>query len=180
MITTTTHNIEQIIIIRHGEKPLFEIGQLNCKGLNRSLLLPAYFKKNFPKPNYLFAPNPSVKIRGYSYVRPLATIEPIAIRLDKPVNTQIGYNQPKKLANTLLQSKYHSAVIYVAWEHENIQKIAKMLLGTFHNKSTVPLWGYFNYNRVYVFTIDWNASPVKMTFNITSENMHHLSDRCVS
>jgi len=177
-IIANTHNIEQIVVIRHGEKPLFEIGQLNCEGLNRSLLLPAYFKKNFPAPDYLFAPNPSVKIKGYSYIRPLATIEPTAISLDKPVNAQIGYNQPQKLMKTLLKLKYHSAVIYVAWEHVNIQKFAKMLLKTFHNSSEVPYWSYFNYNRVYVFTIDWNKSPAKIAFEITSENMHHLSDKC--
>lgn len=44
--------IETIVMIRHGEIPPVEIGQLNCKGLNRSLLLPPFFKTNFPKPQF--------------------------------------------------------------------------------------------------------------------------------
>jgi len=179
-------NIEQIIVIRHGEKPLLEIGQLNCKGLNRSLLLPHYFKTHFPKPSAIFAPNPTVQISSffgrdhYDYIRPLATIEPTAISLDMPVNTQIGFNQPEKLMQTLLEEKYHSSVIYVAWEHENIEKLAHLLLAQFHNTSTVPNWNYFNYDKVYVFTIHWNKNPVAIDFLVTSEGLKNISSHCPS
>jgi len=34
-------NGETIVLIRHGEKPAGGLGQLSCKGLNRSLALPS-------------------------------------------------------------------------------------------------------------------------------------------
>lgn len=177
------NHIEKIIVIRHGEKPPVEIGQINCMGLNRSLALPHYFATHFPKPNYIFAPNPSMQISAnhgsqYSYIRPLATIEPTAISLNMPVDAQIGFQQPDVLLNTLLEKKYHDAVIYVAWEHKNIENFAHLILSHFHNTSEVPAWPYTDYNRVYVFTIDWNKNPATITFEKTSEDMHHLSSEC--
>jgi hypothetical protein len=80
--------VETIVVIRHGEKPgSHPMGQLSCKGLNRALALPAVLAR-FGKPMAIFAPNPSVQTSEgdifpyapkYSYVRPLATIEPYAI-----------------------------------------------------------------------------------------------------
>jgi hypothetical protein len=181
-VFATEQNIEKIIVIRHGEKPSVEIGQLNCKGLNRSLLLPQYFQTNFAKPDYIFAPNPSVQISGngnsYSYLRPLATIEPTAISLDMPVNAQIGFNQPDQLMAELLKSQYHNTTIYVAWEHKNIEKFAQMMLAQFNNAAPVPAWPESDFDQVYVFTIDWSATPATLTFDVTSEGMHHINKSC--
>lgn len=181
-VFATEKQIEKIIVIRHGEKPLTEIGQLNCQGLNRSLLLPHYFQTYFAKPDYIFAPNPSVHISGngnlYSYIRPLATIEPTAIRLNMPVNTQIGFNHPDQLMTELLKSHYHNATIYVAWEHKNIEKFAHMMLTRFNNSAPIPAWPESDFNRVYVFTIDWSEMPATLTFDVTSEAMHHINKSC--
>lgn len=170
---------EQIIFIRHGEKPKTDLGQLSCQGLNRSLMLPNYFSKHFPKPNYIFAPNPSVTNAGFSYVRPLATIEPTAIRLAMPVNTQTGYDQDRKLVDTLLSNKYHNSVIYVAWEHKNIVKIARLLLKNFNSKTKVPVWNKNNYNMVFVFMINWHDKN-KMNFKVESEGFHHINKKCLN
>src|ERR1700733_10981298 len=88
--------VETIVFLRHGEKPLKEIGQLNCQGLNRALALPHVLASKFGKPDYIFAPSASRDSKvgggaGYNYLRPLATIEPTAIELDMPVNTDFGY-----------------------------------------------------------------------------------------
>lgn len=169
---------ETIVIVRHGEKPKTDLGQLSCQGLNRSLMLPAYFHRTFPKPNFIFAPNPGVTNAGYNYVRPLATIEPTAIALTMPVNTMIGFNDPQKLVSTLLQKKYHDQVIYVAWEHVNIMKIAHLLLQSFHSKASVPVWSGKNFNMVFVFTIHWHKKPANIQFKVASEGMYHLSRIC--
>ena len=178
------NNIEQIIIIRHAEKPPLGLGQLTCQGLNRSLKLPNYLIHTFPNASFIFAPNPSIKAfekhgdkKYHDYIRPLATIEPTAIRLEMPVNVQIGYNDPKKLVNTLLENKYHNATIYVAWEHMYIMKITKLLLKHFHNKNKIPNWSNNNYNMVFVFTIHWNH-PNDMKFTVRSENISNLSKKC--
>src|SRR5215470_1540086 len=86
---------ETIVFFRHGEKPSGGYGQLTCQGLNRALALPTVLTGMFGKPAYLYAPNPAVKISDPAgsayYVRPLATIEPTAIRAGVGVNTKYGY-----------------------------------------------------------------------------------------
>jgi len=52
---------QTLVFIRHGEKPAQGLGLLTCRGLNRALKLPDYFAAHFPPPDYIFAPNPSVK-----------------------------------------------------------------------------------------------------------------------
>ncbi|HKN29694.1 MAG TPA: hypothetical protein VJY34_18125, partial [Roseiarcus sp.] len=41
---------ETIVFVRHGEKPAAGLGQLDCRGLNRSLELPAVINAMFGKP----------------------------------------------------------------------------------------------------------------------------------
>jgi len=173
-----TNNIEKIIVIRHGEKPITDLGQLSCAGLNRSLILPNYFHSHFQKPNYIFAPNPSILNAGFSYVRALATIEPTAISFGMPVSTQIGYDRPEDLAKTLLEDKYHRSTIIVAWEHKNIIKLANILFKQFNANLISPTWSNNNYNMVFVFTINWNTKPVSLDFKVTSENLKNINKVC--
>src|SRR5215471_6020271 len=78
-----------IVILRHGEKPALGLGQLSCQGLNRALALPRILLSRYGVPVAIYAPNPSVKKedRGtaYAYVRPLATVEPLAISTGLPL-----------------------------------------------------------------------------------------------
>src|SRR5262245_15594831 len=82
---------QTIVFFRHGEKPASGLGQLTCQGLNRALALPDVLNAKFGTPDFLYAPNPAVKIAdpagSFFYVRPLATIEPTAIRFGLSVNT---------------------------------------------------------------------------------------------
>jgi hypothetical protein len=180
-----SNNIEQIVMMRHGEKPVAGLGQLNCQGLNRSLKLPSYLLKAFPNPSYIFAPNPSMRKhdgphiphqqrKSYDYIRPLATIEPTAIKEGMPVNVTYGFKQIDKLTTVLLSRPYHSATVYVAWEHKQLTDFAKNLL----KLSKRPVWAENNYNKVYVFTINWNKHPRTISFKVTSENINNLSTVC--
>jgi hypothetical protein len=81
-----SHAQETIVAIRHAEKPASSLGQLTCKGLNRALALPKVLIPRYGKPARIDAPEPGARIGrlghlSYSYVRPLMTIEPIAIQL---------------------------------------------------------------------------------------------------
>jgi len=71
---------QTLVFIRHGEKPDEGLGQLSCQGLNRALALPPVIAKSFGRPDYIYAPDPSVSKKDagelYDYVRPLATVEP--------------------------------------------------------------------------------------------------------
>ena len=80
---------ETIVFLRHGEKPTGGYGQLTCQGFNRSLKLPAVLLAKFGTPSILYAPSPAVKITdsagSFYYDRPLATLEPLAVRLRKVI-----------------------------------------------------------------------------------------------
>src|SRR6187549_3189632 len=80
---------QTIVFFRHGEKPSGGYGQLTCQGLNRALALPPVLSAKYGRPHCMYAPNPAVTVSDpagtFYYVRPLATIEPTAIRLGMPV-----------------------------------------------------------------------------------------------
>jgi len=182
--TSAKDTLETIVVVRHGEKPKDGLGQLTCQGLNRALKLPEYFAANFPPPDFIFAPDPSVKVmevhgdgHRYDYVRPLLTIGPTAIRAGVPIDTQIPYNQPRRLADTLLKSRYHDATVYVAWEHGNIVKLAKILLDRFGNGDKVPRWDNSDYDTVFAFTIDWSHSGT-MKFEVRKEGLGPMPESC--
>ncbi len=171
---------ETIVMVRHGEKPGGGLGQLNCRGLNRSLALPAVLIGRFGKPDFIYAPNPSVMVPdgnnqpSYSYVRPLVTIEPTAIRLGMPVNTQIGYDQLDALQQALLQPAYAHSLIFVAWEHVKLNEFALQLLQRYGTTSMqVPKWTNDDYETIYVFHVarsEKNGTP-QVTLELQQEGL---------
>lgn len=179
---------ETIVLLRHGEKPVGGLGQLTCKGLNRSLALPSVLVGRYGKPDAIYAPNPSQQVNDgktlptYSYVRPLATIEPTAIRLAMPVNTQIGFLQIAKLQHTLLQPDYAHSLIFVAWEHEMLRDFAVQMLRSYgSNPGQVPDWPNSDYETIYVFHITRTGphGAPHATLDIQQEGLTSaLSDTC--
>jgi hypothetical protein len=185
---TPQANGETIVLVRHGEKPAGGLGQLTCRGLNRALALPSVLIGRFGKPDYIYAPNPSMQVNDgnsqptYSYVRPLATIEPTAIRLGMPVNTQIGFLQIAELQQALLQPAYDHSLIFVAWEHLKLYEFAKQMLQSYGTTpAQVPEWPDGDYETIYVFHItrsDKGGTP-RATLEIQREDLGKtLSDTC--
>ena len=175
---------ETIVAIRHAEKPPGGLGQLSCRGLNRALALPSVLTQKFGKPDEIYAPNPSPRIFDgphlYFYVRPLATIEPTAISLGLPVNTKVGYNQIKTLKTELTASSNHSKLIFVAWEHVELNDFAKQMLRSFgQHESAVPKWPDDDYDRIYIFKIANDHGRTSLTFQVDHEGLDNsLKDTC--
>jgi len=177
---------ETIVLLRHGEKPPGGLGQLTCKGLNRALALPSVLLGRYGKPDFIYAPNPSMQVNDgnnqptYSYVRPLATIEPTAIRLVMPVNTQIGFLQIAELQQNLLQPAYAHSLIFVVWEHEKLRDFAVQMLQSFGTGAAqVPEWTNDDYETIYVFHITHSSDNVapRATLEIQKEGLSStLSD----
>jgi len=175
-------------MVRHGEKPPGGLGQLTCRGLNRALALPSVLIGRFGKPDFIYAPNPSVQVDDgnpqptYSYVRPLATIEPTAIRLGMPVNTQIGFLQIAELQQALLQQAYAHSLIFVAWEHLKLYEFAKQMLQSYGTTTAqLPQWPNDDYETIYVFHItrSGNNGAPRATLEIQKEDLGKaLSDVC--
>ncbi len=166
---------ETLIVLRHGEKPAGGLGQLTLKGLNRSLALPGILIGRYGKPNYIFAPNPAVKVDGgkYCYVRPLATIEPTAIQLGMPVNTEIGYDDIATLQSELAKPQYANAVVFIAWEHGYLYQFAQNLVKTYGgDPSIVPEWPNSDYDTIFVFHIIRTGAATTETFSIEHEGLN--------
>jgi hypothetical protein len=174
---------QTIVFLRHGEKPDRGLGQLSCQGLNRSLALASVMAKMFPKPVVIFAPNPNKQKQDggqlYNYVRPLATIEPTAIALGLPVDTTFGYDDIAGLKRALNNAKLATAVIFVAWEHKQIVKIAKSLIiqhgGDAH---VVPKWRGDNFDSLYVVRIWRTPDGSNASFEQKQEGLDHRPEIC--
>jgi hypothetical protein len=150
---------ERIVFVRHGEKPAAGLGQLDCRGLNRALALPAFIGAAFGKPDAIFAPDPAEQKKDagqpYDYVRPLMTIEPTAIAFGLPVNAQIGFANVERLQGALEAPEYKNALVVVAWEHKLIDVVARALLAAHGgDPGLVPTWDDSDFDSVDVVTLD--------------------------
>ena len=98
---------QTLVFLRHAEKPEGGLGQLNCQGLNRAIDLSTLLPEKFGKADYVFAANPTRNVEegeldnSYSYIRPLMTISPAAIKLGLPVNIEFSANDTSDLAREL-------------------------------------------------------------------------------
>lgn len=150
-----------VVILRHGEKPPAGLGQLSCQGLNRALALPRVLIGRFGPPTGVYAPNPAVQKqdRGvlYAYVRPLATVEPLAIAVGLPVNLQWGMTETPALAQHLLAQPSGSTLV-VAWEHHWAATLARdVLRQAGADPSAVPAWEDGDFDSLYV--LRWTEPP---------------------
>jgi hypothetical protein len=172
--------VETIVFIRHAEKPVAGLGQINCQGLNRALALPAVLMSKFGKPDEIYAPDPGGKVHDpagtFDYLRPLATIEPTAIRLGMPVSCDYHYDQIKDLETELLSPERAGQVILIVWEHHYLNQMVKDLVQTKGgDPKQVPDWPGDEYDRIDILRI---AGDGKITFAQDHENLNHLSDNC--
>ncbi|WP_320533803.1 histidine phosphatase family protein [Robbsia andropogonis] len=176
--------VETIVMVRHGEKPMQGLGQLNCQGLNRSLALPKVLQRLYGKPDVIIAPNPAILKsdlgRSYAYVRPLATIEPTAIVNGMPVEVTLGYDDRDGLVDRLLASDLQGKTVYVAWEHRIAEQVAKTLmkrLGT--SEDVVPRWGGGDYDSIYVVRVTGVTGQTRTArFAHDHQHLDGVSTRC--
>lgn len=172
----------RIVILRHGEKPADGLGQLTCQGLNRSLALAPLLLSRFGVPDAVYAPNPGVlkKDKGvpFNYVRPLATIEPLAIRAGKPVTLGGGMEDITPLVHQVLAKEAGTHVI--AWEHHWGESLARLFLKTLGADPTaVPQWADDDYDSLYVIRVQQagHAAPVAR-FSVEKQGLDGLPDAC--
>jgi hypothetical protein len=171
--------VETIVLIRHGEKPPDDKGQLNCRGLNRALALPQILLAKFGQADFIFAPLTSVRDfhgKSYSYVRPLMTIEPTAILLGLPVDTRFPEDGIDQLQAELTKPAYRSALIFVAWEHKELMLLVRHLLTQLGDVSDqVPDWAADDYDHIYIVKIRSAAAGRTASFSEDHEMLDGLS-----
>ena len=173
---------ETIVFFRHGEKPSAGLGQLTCQGLNRALALPDVLIGRFGTPHYLYAPNPATKISdpggSFYYVRPLATIEPTAIRAGRSVNTGRPYNDVAGLRSLLVTSTKANATIFVSWEHAYLVKVVQSIMNAYGGGATVPAWTTGDYDSLYIVRINYANGSIRAEFEKDSEGLNGLPTTC--
>jgi hypothetical protein len=175
--------IETIVCIRHGEKTPTELGQLSVRGLNRSLALPEILLSKFGTPEFIFAPDPTKEIQSqggqpFCYIRPLATIEPTAIRCQLPVNTRFALTDIAGLEAELRKPIYERAIVFVSWEHRLLVKFVRHLVASLGGDlAQVPDWPSNDFDSIYVVRIITHDSHASVSFAVDHEGLGRLSDR---
>jgi hypothetical protein len=175
---------ETIVMIRHAEKPDGGLGQLSCQGLNRALALPKVLLGKFGTPAAIFAPNPGMEKldqgHSYNYIRPLATIEPTAIRVGLPVNTRWGFEDIASLKSSLLGNEMVDKTVFVAWEHRLLEQLSKDLLEQLgEDSSAVPVWKGDDFDSIYVIKIRVDGDGKRSaSFRIDHQHLNKLSTKC--
>jgi hypothetical protein len=177
--TTTT---ETLVFFRHAEKPSGGYGQLTCQGLNRAAALPSVLTGKYGSAQYVFAPNPTVMVPdaagSFYFVRPIATIEPTAIRLGLPLNTKYGYTDVAGMQAELTGSGYANATVFVSWEHEYLVTLVQNILNSYNSGVTVPAWQTGDYDSLYVVRITNSGGTVTAQFVHDYEGLNNLSTVC--
>lgn len=184
LLCSAANAAETIVMLRHAEKPDGGLGQLNCQGLNRALALPNVLLSRFGKPAAIFAPNPGIeKIdqgQSYNYIRPLATIEPTAIRAGLPVNTQWGFEDVESLKNSLLSDALQNQTVFVAWEHRLLEQLARDMLEQLGaDPATVPVWDGKDFDSIYVVNIERDGNGnLSAAFHTEHQGLNGLATAC--
>ncbi|MDZ4017510.1 histidine phosphatase family protein [Pseudomonas sichuanensis] len=177
---------QTLVFLRHAEKPGEGLGQLNCQGLNRAIDLATLLPERFGKADYVFAANPSRQVeegsqdRSYSYIRPLMTITPSAIRLGLPVNIDYGANDTDGLARELLRDKYRNATVYTAWSHgylpELINAVAGKALG--EDRVITQDWSGDDFDTLYVLTLTWHDGKASLLSRNVRQGLDNGESGC--
>jgi hypothetical protein len=184
IVLSTACVAETIVMVRHAEKPSGGLGQLSCQGLNRSLALPEVLLGKFGKPAAIFAPSPGIQKadqgQKYNYIRPLATIEPTAIRSGMPVNTQWGFTDIDSLKAALLSKDFQNKTVFVAWEHQLLEQLARDIVSQLGADATVvPTWDSKDFDSIYVIDITQDSDSNKyVSFHTDHQNLNGLSTQC--
>lgn len=172
-----------IVIVRHGEKPALGLGQLSCQGLNRSLALAPVLLSRYGTPVAIYAPNPALlktdKGIRYAYIRPLATIEPLAIRVGLPVNIKWGMTSIDPLAAHILAAVPPGTQV-VAWEHHLGELLARRLLSRLGgDPDVVPHWKDSDFDSIFVIRVSESEQGLRqVSFSHDQEGLDGLPENC--
>lgn len=177
---------QTLVFLRHAEKPGEGLGQLNCQGLNRALDLATLLPERFGKADYVFAANPSRHVeegsrdQSYSYIRPLMTITPSAIRLGLPVNIDYGANDTDDLAEELLRDKYRNATVYTAWSHGYLPELINTVAGKALGEKRVITedWNGDDFDTLYVLTLTWRDGKASLLSRNVRQGLDHGAHGC--
>ena len=162
--------MQTFVFLRHAEKPANDNGQLSQVGFARALKLPPVLLAKFGKPDQIIAPETTLKPAHtggvFSYVRPLMTIEPLAVSLGMEVKTTLSWDESEMMEITLCGE---NGLTFVCWEHHVLHTIVLDLVKKFNgNFNDVPEWDSHDFDSLWIVKIE-NG---KATFSVDKENLN--------
>ncbi len=177
---------QTLVFLRHAEKPGEGLGQLNCQGLNRAIDLATLLPQRFGKADYVFAANPTRHVeegsedQSYSYIRPLMTITPSAIRLGLPVNIDYAANDTDELAAELVSEKYRNATVYTAWSHGYLPALINAVAGKALGDQRVITedWDGDDFDTLYVLTLTWHDGKASLLSRNVRQGLNGGEHHC--
>ncbi len=155
----TAASIQRVVFIRHAEKP--DNGDnLSCKGLNRSLQLPAVLTRKFQTFHKVFVPSLNAG-SSTKHARMYQTIVPYAIKQNININSKYDAEDIEGITAAIKKSE---GSILLVWEHKNIPKIVKALGA----KSDGLKWDDNDFDSIWVLTFNNGIG----TLSKDSENLN--------
>lgn len=169
---------QTLVFVRHGEKPDNDSGQLTCKGLNRALALPDVLINQFGKPDALFAAAPKQSKLGNS-LRSLQTMTPLAIKTSLPIHLNYHAKEIKALREELLSQQYENSVIFIAWEHDNLTKVARDIMKQEGgDPKLIPKWKSSDFDSIYILKIIRESDKKSVFFEPRQQGLDGVSEAC--
>jgi hypothetical protein len=111
-------------------------------------------------------------------VRPLATIEPTAIRSGLSVNTHYGYTKIGSLETLLIQPAKANTTIFVSWEHVYLQQMVQDIMNRYGGGAAVPAWISGDYDSLYIVRVNYTGDTISATFERQTEGLNGQSTTC--
>ena len=142
---------------------------------------PSFSRRDLRQRSDYFA-NPAQQKRDrgvlYPYIRPLATIEPLAIRTGLPVNIKWGMTQIAPLAAEILAAPPGTHV--VAWEHHWGEALARYVVARLGgNPVDVPRWEDSDFDSVFVIRAGKDSGGNnRVSFSHEQEALNGMSESC--
>jgi hypothetical protein len=132
----------KLVFIRHAEKP--DDGEnLNCKGLNRSFLLPNILYKKFGVPNNVYVPGLN-QGNVTKHARMLQTATPLVAKYGLSVNTKYDQDDSNGLSEALMGE---NGTVLIVWEHKNLPHILRAL-----GVKACPNWPNNDFDSIWIVT----------------------------
>ncbi len=142
---------EQVIIIRHGEKP--EQGEdLTQKGRERAAALAPFFMEGSQTPVAIYALSPN---DDHHSRRSVETVAPLAHEMKLDLKT-FHKDQIAEMAKEILSKpEYDGKVVLICWSHKAIPKVAGAL-----GIANPPAWQGHVFDRLWI--IKFNDGQAKL------------------
>ena len=166
LITVAYATPVQVILIRHGEKPL-NGNELSPKGWQRANALPTFFISNkmisqFGNPVALYAAAPA---KAGGSIRSIQTLTPYATKISLAIHTNIKRDNIQDLVNEIMtNATYDGHTVIICWEHNLIPEIAQL----FGAKDAPDFWDSNIFDRAWVLRFSHNND---VTFTNLAQNL---------